>query len=464
LNSILEKIYFTSPVWVQNLMVTVYGLKLKRERYGRLHDEWLEKIERTPLQDAATVREVQLQLLRRTVRLAFAEVPFYQEFARETGVGPDMIQGFEDLARLPIIDKEAVRREPRRFCSTQRLAAAGVIELHTSGTTGNALTIFCDAESRQRHYAFWSRLRRWNGLQLHERRATMFGRIICSPERTNPPFWRYDGVGKNLLMSSYHLAPDFLQHYAHALQRYRPAEILGYASSVFLLARYLCEHTEYQVRPRVVFTTADTLLPQYRPIIEEAFQCPLIDQYGCAEMAVFASQEGPDSYLVHPEHGLLEVVDEKNEPVGPGETGEAICTGFVNDVMPLLRYRLGDVITVADDPGDCRPTVARFRAIEGRVDDILVSPEGRPLGRLSPIWKVVPGIHETQVVQNSRDSLDVHLVIDDEFSRDQSRESILLSEIRKRTGSNMEIRVHYVESIPKNKNGKFRTVISRIAN
>lgn len=459
----LERLYFASPVWLQNLMVTGYGLQLRRERYGRRHDAWLREIEATPLGDIAAVREQQRRLLRATVTQAFAEVPFYQDLARETGLDPGSIQDFADLAKLPIVDKESVRREPQRFCSTRRLQEGGTIILHTSGTTGNALSVYCNAAVRQRHYAFWSRLRRWHGLVDRAPRATLFGRIICAPDRDRPPFWRYDAVGRNLLMSSYHLAPAFLPHYARALAEFRPAEVLGYASSVFMLARFLAAHPEYEVRPRVVFTTADTLLPQYRGTIEAAFRCPLVDQYGCAEMAIFAAQDGPESYLVHPEHGLLEVVDAQGRPVGPGETGEAVCTGFVNDVMPLIRYRLGDLITTCDEIGDRPPLVPRFAAIEGRVDDILVSPDGRPLGRLSPIWKVVEGIHETQVVQHTVESLDVYLVVDPGFRADPTRENQLLVEIRKRTGPDMDVRLHYVDAIAKNRNGKFRAVISRVA-
>jgi len=456
-----EKLYFASPVWFQNLMVSVYGITLHDKRFRHPHDQFLAELENHDLTDAGQVDRIQWDMFRDILRHAFATVPFFQELSRRKNLTPGDFRDFSDITKLPIIDKEMIRQDPLHFCSTP-LVAKGAFVLHTSGTSGTALTIYADKESRRRHYAFWTRLRQWHGVRPGMKRATMFGRIICSPDNNNPPFWRYDAVGKNLLMSSYHLAPSNLPAYAAKLVSFQPAEIVGYASSIFLLAKFLAKNPGHGIKPKVVFTTADKLQPHFRPLIHEAFGCPVVDQYGCAEMATFVSQQENGDYLVHPEHGFLEILNAQNKPVGPGETGEAVCTGFINRTMPLLRYRLGDRITVTDGPTGPDNRSQTFAEIEGRIDDILYSPEGRPLGRFSPIWKVVDGIFETQVVQRSLSSLDINIVVDPEFLADPVRESVLEQEIRKRTGSGMDIRFHYLDSIPKNRNGKFKTVISEV--
>ena len=86
-------------------------------------------------------------------------------------------------------------------------------------------------------------------------------------------------------------------------------------------------------RPRLIVTTAETLLAFQRETIERAFSCPVTDQYGCTEMALFISQCEHGSYHVHPEYGIVEVLDERDRPVAPGEEGEVVCTGFVNRAM-----------------------------------------------------------------------------------------------------------------------------------
>jgi len=456
-----EKLYFASPVWFQNLMVSVYGVTLQDKRYGQPHDRFLAELESHELSDKKRVDEIQWQMFHAILTHALATVPFYRELAQQQNLTPNDFRNFQDIAKLPVVDKEMIRRNPKHFCSTPVLDQGAFI-LHTSGTTGTALAIYVDKESRRRHYAFWTRLRHWFGVRPGMKRATIFGRIICRADSSKPPFWRYDAIGRNMLMSSYHLSSANLPAYAAKLAAYQPAEIIGYASSVFLLAKYLAANPGHGIAPKVVFTTADKLQPHFRPIIQQAFGCPVIDQYGCAEMATFVSQREKGEYFVHPEHGFLEVLGTDDRPVGPGETGEAVCTGFINRAMPLLRYRLGDRITLTDRPAGSDNRVPVFAEIEGRRDDILYSPNGRPLGRFSPIWKVVEGIYETQVIQKSLSALDINIVVDPEFRADPERESTLEAEIRKRTGSEMVIKFHYVDTIPKNSNGKFKTVVSEV--
>ena len=95
-----------------------------------------------------------------------------------------------------------------------------------------------------------------------------------------------------------------------------------------------------------------------------------------------------------------------------------------------------------------------------RHDDILVTPDGRPLGRLDPACKGMSRIYETQIVQNSPDTLLFKMVVDPTFTRDTRDE--LLYEVKKRTGPDMSVNIELVDEIPKDKNGRFWSVITNI--
>ena len=103
------------------------------------------------------------------------------------------------------------------------------------------------------------------------------------------------------------------------MRDFAPDEVIGYPSSVYQLARQVRDSGQPPLAPRVVFTTAETLLAHQREAIEAAFACPVIDQYGCTEMAFFASQCEHGTMHVHPEHGCLEALDGEDRPVPPGE-------------------------------------------------------------------------------------------------------------------------------------------------
>lgn len=457
MSALQESIYFASPVIIQNILVSLYGLKLYRERYGKNSDRYLEELRRTEKFTDVQMKEYQDREFVRLARHAVETVPYYRELARKNGFGTQDINSLEDIKLFPVLDKDDIRVDPKRFLSDEYRDKPGVFTLSTSGTSGKPLVLYCDKESRTRHYAFFRRLRGWYGLDDKSRRATMFGRIILKPDHQNPPFWRYDLPQRNLLMSSYHLTPKNLCFYYNKLQKYNPDEIIAYPSSIYQLAKYILEEGLPPMRPKVVFTTAETLLEYQREALEKAFDCPVVDQYGCTEMAFFASQCGAGSMHLHPEHGVVEVMNEKGDIISDAEPGILLATGFVNYAMPLIRYKVGDIVGMSSRKCQCERAFPVIGQLEGRVDDILVTPSGRPLGRLDPIFKGRSGISETQIIQHAPDQIEFKIVADKSFNEKMQKE--LLYEIEKRIGEGVQIVLSYVDSIPKDRNGKFKSVI-----
>ena len=452
-----KRIYQYSPVPIQNLWVSLYGWQLSRRRYGPEHERFLSNLSQTKNLSAEEIQKLQINQLRKLLKVAFKDVPHYADWAQKTGFRPEDIRQISDLCALPILNKSDVR-ENLESLTNRTYPRKSLFSLNTSGTSGSPLVIRCDAHSRQRHYALWTRLREENGLLRNDHRATFFGQIIHLADANQPPFWRYDASQHNLLCSSYHLAPQNLPYYAKKLEKYQPQEIIGYPSSLHALALHLLENPRHTICPKVVFTTAEMLLPQQRTAIEAAFKAPLIDQYGCTEMVLFVAQCREGSYHLHPEEGILEVLDEKGKP---SEEGEAVCTGLLNLAMPLIRYRLGDKVRLASKNCSCGSSFPVIAEILGRNDDILKTPDGRPIGRLDPVFKGLPGIRETQIVQESENTLHLYLVPDVNFSDTVKTE--LLNELIQRVGSNMEILITEVNAIPREANGKFRAVISKLS-
>lgn len=460
MNKNWEARYYSSPVWLQNLAVTGLGAKLYRERYGRDATRMLRELRASETWDAGRLGEHIDSEVRRMVHHAFTQVPYYRRLSAQLGLTSRDIRGRADLIKLPPVDGAAVRERPEDFVADSARSKRNLVKLSTSGTSGSPMTVFCDRTSRRRHYAFWARLREWFGISAGMHRATFFGRVICLPDQIEPPFWRYDRFQRNHLFSSYHLSTRNLGAYCEALERFQPPEIIGYPSSLSAVARYILEHGSTGIQPRVVFTTAETLLSHQRSMIEEAFRTRVVDQYGCTEMALFVSQCERGTYHVHPEHGVVEVLDSSGQPVADGMPGEAVCTGLVNSAMPLLRYRLRDRIVLEGGQCACGRNFPIVREITGRMDDELMTPSGRLLGRLDPVFKPLSGIRETQIIQDASDHLLVKVAADASFS-DADRAS-LLYELKKRTGAEMTIDLVLVPEIPKDKNGKFRAVVSRL--
>jgi phenylacetate-coenzyme A ligase PaaK-like adenylate-forming protein len=445
--------YAHAPVWIQNLLISAYGLRLRRLRYGRIGQEVLTRLRESRGISAEQLRQETLQTLSQVVAQAASDVPFY----RTRGLPQTRFQSLDQLDRLPMLSKSEVQSAGRELIS-DRYRDRRLTEIHTGGTTGKPLAIYCDSATLQRNYAFFTRFKETIGITAGARVATFAGRTLV-PVGAGQPYWRRNRAANTLLFSSYHIGPATLSAYVAALRDFAPELIDTYPSSIEPLARYVLDHDITSIRPRAVITSSETLFPTVRALIRRAFRCPVFDHYGSAEMAALITQCESGTYHVEPQFGVVEVLHEGRR-VGPGERGEIVATGFINPVMPLIRYRMGDYAVRGSGQCACGRAGDTIERIEGRMDDVIVTPEGTLVGRLDPIFKSVASLYETRIVQDRTDHLRVEIVASDAFSRAMQNE--LEAQLRSRVGPTMLIDIVRVPSIERTAAGKLRTTVNLV--
>ena len=187
------------------------------------------------------------------------------------------------------------------------------------------------------------------------------------------------------------------------------------------------------------------------------------DSYGMAELASAASECEDGTLHLWPEVGHLEIFDDEEDRPVRGQPGRIVATGLLNRDMPLIRYEVGDRAMVAPDETTCscgRP-LPRIASLEGRLDDVIVTPEGRRIGRLDPIFKGPFPIREAQITHVSPRRVILAIVAGRGFS--ESHEDILRQRLEDRLGPGMKISIKVVESLPRNRAGKLRAVVSRVS-
>jgi len=449
-----SRIYEASPPWLQNLLVSGYGYRLRALRYGGIYDRVLAELRKSQWFDEADLARIQLEHLRTVVGAARRNVPFY----RDRGGLPDHLESLTDLRTVPILKKADIHSAGRRLVS-ERYAGHQLLTVHTGGTTGTPLTIYCDAPTRQRNFAFISRLKEWAGAGEGDRTATFAGRLVV-PSGSGPPYWRRNRAANTWLFSSYHIGPDTVSQYVEALARIQPELIDSYPSSLEPIARYILAEDIRSVRPKAIITSSETLFPSVRNLLEEAFDCPVRDHYGAAEMAGLIAECEHGRYHVNSEFGVIEILRD-GAPVGAGEVGEIVATGFVNPVMPLIRYATGDLAVRGSGEicpcGRAFPTIER---IEGRVDETIVTPEGRRVGRIDPVFKVLSTPLEIRIIQDARDHLTVEFVSDRPLP--EAEQTAFRKELKGRVGASMAVTFKRVDHIARAGSGKRRTVVNRV--
>jgi phenylacetate-CoA ligase len=274
-------------------------------------------------------------------------------------------------------------------------------------------------------------------------------------------YWRHNYPGNALLFSTTHLSPDNVTHYARKLLQFEPELLEGYPSAMLIVARLARGLRLELPRPSAIIVSAETLFPEDRVELEETFGCRVYDQYAASEPSCFWCDCEQGVMHINPEYGISEIVAADGEPAPLGDAGDVVVTSFLNPAMPLIRYRLGD-IAIAGTEIDCAcgRHMARIERVVGRIDDILFVPSRGYVGRLDPAFKGLESIVEAQIVQESLTKIRVLIVPDNGF--DTSVGNRLLSNLRTKLGSEVEMSVEQVQSIPRAPNRKFQSVISKV--
>jgi len=409
-------------------------------------------------------RDYQVKQLRELLTLAFQHVPYYRELKRKLGCEPQDFKTVEDIQQLPILDKSQVRGQEHLFLNDS-ISLWKCTHGFTSGTTGTPINLYETPASFSRRWAFIVRLRKWAGLPnpFFPRRAHFTGRNIVPVYQDSNihVFWRWDRPENTLHFSTTHIAPETVPHYVNALWEFQPELIDGYPSAMLIIARVSRRLGLKLPTPKAIIVTAETLLPEHRQELESVFRCRVFNQYSSSEPSCFWCDCEEGVMHENPEYGISELVDADGNPVAEGMPGEVITTSFLNPVMILIRYRLGDIAVKGRSSAcTCGRHMPRIESIEGRLDDILFVPERGYVGRLDPVFKGLRNIIESQIIQEDMDYIRVVLV--PAVGYDEAIEYHLMENLRAKLGQQVRISIEKVDRIPRGPNGKFRSVVSKV--
>jgi phenylacetate-CoA ligase len=452
-----RSLYFAAPQFIKTAIATAYGMQQRRTRYGNSFHESLALLRDTEYRPNSELREFQHRQTVAFTDQALKDTQYYRNHP-EYGARWDA----RDISQLPVLRKEQVRSHLSEFYSDWRSAVPHRWQ-HTSGTTGKSLIFPIAMHCFQREYAFRSLHYGWAGVDIlkHEPIAFCQGHPVSHYDRTEPAFWVHDYANNFLYLSSYHLAPANLRAYCNELDRFAPIMLSGYPSSVYMLAKAYLTYGSGRLKLKAVYTTSETLLDFQRAIIIAAFGCRVFDWYGNSEMCANIVECEHSEYHLKLEHSFVEVLDNENRPVGPGGTGQLVCTGFGNFAFPLIRYEIGDVVTLSTSQvSKCGRGGVLIERVLGRMEDYIVGGDGRLVGRLDHLFKESTNVAEAQIVQHEPGTVVLRIVKNDSYGLRDER--ALREEAALRLGSETNVSIEYVTTIPRTSNGKFRFIESSL--
>lgn len=457
MGGLAERVYRMSPTGLQHLWVTAYGAYWNWTRFGPGFDDRVAGFERRERYSAGDWAEWTRRRLEKLLAACSVHVPFYSE-TWTAGEKEAAAQG--RLEELPLLEKDPLRSQPERFLRTD-LRPRRTLVHHTSGSSGTPIAVYWRVPEYRDSIALReSRSARWGGVSYRLPRATFSGRMV-EPEPDSPgPYYRFNAVEKQVYFSPFHLRRDTARQYVDALWRHGVRWLTGYAVSYYLLAQHILEDGLKAPPLDAVITTSEKVTPPMRGVMEEAYGCRVYEEYSTVENVLFASECDHGSLHVSPEGGVVEILDPDGRPCEPGVEGEVVATCLLRDYMPFVRFRLGDVARWASEPCPCGRPLPVLEEVVGRLEDVVVGPDGRRMVRFHGLYIGLPEIRCGQVVQEAPDRITVLLETVGEL--DPATGGDVVRRVHDRLGSGVEVRVEAVREIPRDASGKIRAVVSRL--
>lgn len=459
----IKQIYAKSPVFLQNIYISIYGYYWKRRRYGGCFNQKVKEFKNHENFSGKQWVNYQTLELQKLLIHAFTTVPFYNSLYKKHGFTLQDFEKFElkDLQKLPYLEKDDLRK----FGTTTLLSnkrKKGKFYA-SSGSTGTPIQIYFSEKFHQTWSALYEvRVRNWAGVNYRMPRAMIGGRRIIMDAKSNPPYYRYNKAESQSYFSAYHISNTTAKDYVLGLQKSKAKYLVGYAMSIYLLAQSIIKLNLKTPRLKSVLTSSEKLTPIMRGVIEKAFKCKVFDAYSGVEACGLISENERGELLFSPDSGIMEVVDNDGKPVNYGQSGEVIATGFLNYDQPLIRYRIGDNVKLSNNQETLTGSkMLKIDEIEGRTEDIIIGKSGQKMVRFHSIFIGIPSIIISQVIQHSLNKIEIKLVVDNLYS--VNYEKIMVARVKSQLGE-MKIHFCYVKDIENMNNGKFKAVISNLKN
>lgn len=332
-----------------------------------------------------------------------------------------------------------------------------LIKESTSGTTGTPLTIYFTPEGLAKQWAIWWRHKSRFGLHRTSRHLSFGGKASVPQGQVGPPYWRSDFFGKRVYLSVYHISSETVADIVKFLDNNHFEFFTGAASGMFALSSAMEENGLTLANPpKWIVAGADVLLPSFKKSFEKAFGAKSTEQYGMSEFAGNMSCCEYGNF-----HVDFEVCHVEKIPVDGTPYSRLILTGWGNDAMPFIRYEVGDLAVPHDGPCPCGRESECFKSIDGRLEDYVITPDGRKLMGMNQVLQYAENAREIQIYQGSIDSIVFRIVPGDGFG--VADRAALKREFLKRAGPEFSVDFEIVDALERASSGKIRAVISEPA-
>lgn len=405
---------------------------------------------KTKLWDREKIKSYQLKRINELLVYSQNNIPYYNNLFSENNLQVSEIKSLEDLKYIPCLTRKDIQKNLKTLVSNE-YTLTNLIRSSSSGTTGIPISYYESKHSSSAGTAAGYFAYSLSGWQPGNKTLHIWG------NPSSIAHWKtikskIKAAVKNQinLASTEFNNPENLHKMYKFIFSLKTECIDGYTTAIYELAKYMAGNNLHSLNVKNVFTTAENLSEIQRQTIEK-YVGAVSDLYGCGEINGIAIKPiDEDKYYIIDPHVIVETE-------GSNENYKSILvTDLDNKAMPLIRYKIGDLIDNVCEP-DIKDELqfSFFRKILGRDSDIITLPNGKkilPVNILGgTLFRRIGGIVKHKVVWNNRE-LTFHFETTNEFSLEKA-EKLLEKEFH---DYNVPVKIYIEEKLKPDKNGKFK--------
>ncbi|HMO46570.1 MAG TPA: AMP-binding protein [Rubrivivax sp.] len=385
-------------------------------------------------------------------------VPYYARMFDELRFDPCALDSVAALQSLPRLDKALIRANVEALKAQPH---GPLTRYNTGGSSGQPLVFYIGKARKSHDVAAKWRATRWWDVDIGDAEAVIWGSPIEHGAQDRLKTLR-DRLFRSTLLPAFEMSPQKLDRFVAWIRQHRPRILFGYPSALSHIARHAMQRGIRldDLGIRVAFVTSERLYDDQREAIARGYGCRVANGYGGRDAGFIAHECPRGGMHLSAEDIVVELLDEHGRAVPAGSAGEIVVTHMATAEFPFVRYRTGDIAVLDERRCACGRGLPMLREIQGRSTDFVVAADGTVMHGLALIYVVrdLQGIQAFKVTQESRQATRVEIVAGDGF--DPGVAEHIVHGFKARLGSDVAVRVELVPSIPPEKSGKYRYIVS----
>lgn len=375
--------------------------------------------------------------------------PFYRAVVKEND--------FSDWSSIPVMAKGDFQGALKDRISTPYRGVSNYIA-NTSGSSGHP---FYYAKDKFCHAITWALIKtRYAdvGVSLSDLQGRFYG--VPLEWKGNLMENIKDRVMNRIRFPVFDLSDTAMTRVYNQIVRNRVKYLYGYTSSLVIFARYLLRQKivlkEYCPELKVCIVTSEVCTPDDTKVLSSGFGVRIINEYGASELGIMAFENSLGEMLGSDELIYFET------HVNDTGNHELLCTSLFNEAFPIIRYKIGDLVSLEKRDGR-----TYFNQIEGRTNDLIHLPSGRIAAGLTfyyisrSILESSGVLREFIIRQQTTNSFVFDIVSDRMLTSEE--EKLIIEKTHLYLEDGLEVTFNYVNKIQRPASGKIKHFYSEMA-